>query len=127
MAPATDSLQKDSYSRYRAEMEKGMGGHGRARGMKDEGGKSRDARFRLLLRGCIPPAYRDSYEFPGPRHLAGITLSTAVPLGRVSLSNFEITRPPHTSAFTLNSRQEIVVGLSDAAHWRPIACIRNNS
>lgn len=42
MAPATDSLQKDSYSRYRAEMEKGMGGHGRATGMKDEGGKSHD-------------------------------------------------------------------------------------
>lgn len=57
-------------------------------------GENRATRFRLPLRGCIPPAYRDSYEFPGPRHLAGITLATAAPLGRVSLSNFEITRPP---------------------------------
>lgn len=87
--------------------------------MKDEGG-NRATWFRLRASWVYPQAYRDSYEFRrAPRHLAGDHARRRV--GRVVLLNFEITRDPapsrtaSTSAFTLNSRQEIVVGLSRRA------------
>ena len=50
-------------------------------GMKDERGKIARRGFVYRSVGVSPPAYRDSYEFPDPRHLAGITLATVGVVG----------------------------------------------
>jgi len=129
MAPATDSLQKDSYSRYRAKMEKGVGGHGTG-GDRDERrkGENRATRFRLPFRGCIPPRLTGILmNFRIPAILPGSRSPPSASLGRVSLSNFEITRPPHAHIsiyieFPAGNSCRIIRRCSARVSW-----IRNNS
>jgi len=68
---------------------------GRGQGWKTKGGKSRDEVSSTVPWVYPPPAYRDSYEFPDPRHLAGITLATVGVVGpRLLIELWNNATPP---------------------------------